>query len=131
MDKKEKEKVYLRLESIGERGIILEHRGDNTSLQVKICAMLNSLLLAEIVEPHQLKFLTEQVIQYHLQNKDANVQCVNLQNATEEEVEALAQKMFEEHETPENTTIIKRKCLVCKEKDTCKNKGIDIQCSKY
>ena len=33
--------------------------------------------------------------------------------------------------TINGNSLIKRKCLTCTEKDTCKNQAIDIKCNKY
>lgn len=125
MKKKESKEPYLKIESIGNKGISLEHAGDNKDVQVIFFAMLNSLLLTEIVTTEELMFLTMEVIKYHKTNKDKHVERIELKNATKEEVNAVIEQFMAKRKK------VKLKCLVCPEKDTCEKKWLDVKCNKY
>lgn len=130
MKKRENKEPYLKIESIGNKGISLEHAGNNKDVQVIFFTMLNSLLLAEIVTTEELMFLTMEVIKYHKTHKDRHVEKIELENATEEEVNAVIEQFMNKRKKPESKKV-RLKCLVCPEKDTCEKKWLDVKCNKY
>lgn len=136
--KNEVEKAYIKIETVGIGGVSLETSGSDRGLYAKTGLILQTLILGDVVTLDELKNLIETLEE--LQDKNMlGKYCkehIELTNATPEEVQKEIDEMLKREEQdyqeePDNTTFIKRKCLVCPEKDTCKNKGIDIQCSKY
>ena len=130
MKKREDKNPYLKMESIGENGVSLEYAGDNKEIQVKFFTMLNSLLLAEVISTEELMFITMEVIKYHKAHKDKHVEKIELENATEEEVNAVIEQFMNKRKKPAPKKV-RLKCLVCPEKDTCENKWLDVKCNKY
>ena len=133
--RKEVEKAHIKIETIGISGVSLETSGSARGLFTKTGLILQSLILGEVITLSQLKDLVE-ILEELGDNNRIEKYCkehVELTNATPEEVQKEINKMFkqEKQEYQEESKFIKRKCLVCPEKDTCKNKGIDIKCNKY
>ena len=114
----EKPKTYLKLETIEENGIALAFRGDREELLIKITAMLNAVIEAGITNLEELKLLLE-VIEESEKRKLPLV------------AETSPEEFDEKLKKADVKRPIKRKCLVCPEKDTCKNKWLDIKCNKY
>ena len=130
MKERENKEPYLKMESIEGEGISLAHAGNNKDVQAIFFTMLNALLLAEIVTTEELMLLTMEVIKYHKSHKDQHVEKIELEDATEEEVNAIIKQFMTKHKKPEPKKV-KLKCLVCPEKDTCEKKWLDVKCNKY
>ena len=109
-----KPKTYLKLETIEENGISLSFRGDKKELLIKITAMLNAVIEAGITDLEELKLLLEVI-----------------KESEKRKLPLVSKESPEEFKEKLKKVDIKRKCLVCPEKDTCVNKWLDVKCNKY
>ena len=129
---KEVEKASLKIETVGDRGVSITASGDEKGLFVKTALILQSLVVSNVISAKALMHIAMNLQKLEDEDKiDSGVQeHLDLENPDEEALQNYKNKI-EEYENRCKNTAIKRKCLICPEKDTCKNKQIDIQCNKY
>lgn len=128
--KKEAKESHLKIETMGATGISIESSGSPRALYGKVGLILQSLVIGNVVSITDLESIIE--ILKTLENGEGINKGIRehvcLEDPTPEELEKEIQKI---KNTINGNSLIKRKCLTCAEKDTCKNQAIDIKCNKY
>lgn len=127
---KEIEKAYLKIETVGDRGVSISASGDEKGLFVKTALILQSLIVSNVISAKALMHIAINLQKLEDEDKISSgiQEHLDLDDPNEEELQNYKNRI-EEYKS--SSSAIKRKCLICPEKDTCKNKQIDIQCNKY
>lgn len=127
------QEAQIKIETVGTTGCSVETKGPHRGLLMKVGIILQSLIVGEVISLEELQILIESLEEINEDPEEAKqglLEHIELKNPTPEELEQAMQKIKDTIGV-ETSKQVKRKCLVCPEKDTCKNKWLDIQCNKY
>ena len=121
-----KKETNIKIETMG-KGVIVEVDGEKEDLKKVFRRIFTSLLISDVIPLDDLIQALEDAANFMEFGNKNDIVTEHIDVEDPEEANQKVKEFIKKYMSQN----IKRKCLICPEKDVCDRKSIDIECTKY